>query len=477
MALAQRLVQRQTQKQGLALVMTQQLTQSIRLLAMSNAELDAFVEEAVERNPLLARAEPPASPPAPLVNAPAPSPAETVAATLDADVALIDPDARHHLARGTAAPAADVADVWERADCAPVSLADHLHEQIAMAGRRAAVTAAARALVHDLDDAGYLREPDALRERASSKSVFDEALALLRSLEPVGVGACDLADCLALQLAARDRLDPAMRALLGNLPLLAVRDFPGLERATGLGMGDLLDALGEIRALDPKPALRFAAPPAPIAPPDVIVSEGPRGWHVELNAETLPRVLVDRDYHATVAPAAHGEEAKAWLAERMEDAHWLVRAMDQRARTTVAVTREIVRRQDAFLLHGPAHMRPLTLAQVADAVGVHESTVSRVTTAKTLACPRGVFALKHFFAAALRASDDGEAHSATAVQERIRAMVACEGASVLSDDAMVARLEAEGVRIARRTVAKYRGRLNIPSSAVRKREAKALALA
>ena len=440
MALGQRLVQRQTQ----SLVMTQQLTQSIRLLAMSNSELDAFVDEAVERNPLLARVAGPVAPPP---RAPASPPAP-----VGAD---------------------DPSDVWERMAARP-TLADHLHAQIAVAGRRAAVTAAARAMVHDLDRAGYLREPDDLRRRLGvPAATFDEALALMRSLEPAGIGARDLRDCLALQLAARNRLDPAMRALLDNLALLARRDFPTLERVTGLSMPDLLDALAEVRALDPKPAARFDVPPLPVAPPDVLLSEGPRGWRVELNPETLPRVLVDRDYHAAVAPAAAGD-ARAWLAERMEDAHWLVRAMDQRARTVVAVTAEIARRQDGFLVHGPAHMRPLTLAQVAEAVGVHESTVSRVTTAKTVATPRGVFALKHFFCSGL-GGPAGAAHASIAVQERIRAMVAAEGPDVLSDDAMVARLETDGVRIARRTVAKYRERLGIPSSAVRKREARGLA--
>lgn len=465
MALAQRLVQRQTQ----SLVMTQQLTQSIRLLAMSNGELDAFVEEALERNPLLARAagEAPAAP------EPAPSPAEEVAAALDTDVAHVEPEARHHLAR-SAAPAGE-SDAWEGL-AAPTSLADHLHAQIAAAGRPAPVAAAARVLAYELDEAGYLRDVADLRERMPVPS-FDAALALLRSLEPVGVGAADLADCLALQLAARDRLDPAMRALLAHLPLLARRDFSALQRVTGLSMGDLLDALREIRALDPKPGLRFGTPPPAAPPPDVIVRAGARGWHVELNAATLPRVLVDRDYHATVAPAACDDGSRAWLAEQMEEAHWLVRAMDQRARTVVAVTAEIARRQDAFLLHGPAHMRPMTLAQVAGAVGVHESTVSRVTTAKSVATPRGVMALKSFFSAALAATDEGEAHSAAAVAERIRVMVAGEGENVLSDDAMVARLESEGVRIARRTVAKYRDRLNIPSSAVRRRMARALTAA
>ena len=470
MALAQRLVQRQTQ----SLVMTQQLTQSIRLLAMSNAELDAYVEEAVERNPLLARIEAPAATLAP----PAPSPAESLARSLDTDVAHVDPEARHHLARGTTLPPVDATDVWERTEFRAPGLADHLGAQIAMAGRSAEVTAIARALVHELDEAGYLREPQALGARLGVPSeTFAEALALLRSLEPVGIGAADLRDCLALQIAARDRLDPAMRALLDNLPLLGARDFPALERATGLDLADLLDALGEIRALDPKPAARFAAPATADGPPDVLVREGPRGWHVELNAETLPRVLVDRDYHATLVPGLRDEAARAYVAERMDDASWLVRAMDQRARTVLAVTREIVRRQDAFLCHGLAHMRPMTLRQVAEAIDVHESTVSRVTAAKSVATPRGVFALKFFFSAALAASDDGEAHSAAAVRERIRTMIAEEGRAVLSDEALVTALEAQGVRIARRTVAKYRDRLGIPSSALRRRMSRALALA
>ena len=464
MALTHSIVQRQSQ----TLVMTQRLSQSIKLLAMSNVELDAFVADALERNPLLARAQPDAPALAPAAT-PGETVAETVAGRLDTDIANIEPDARHHLPRGPAVPITDLADVWERADCAPQGLTQHLEAQIALSGHSPLITALARAIAHDLDD-GYLREPDALRARlAVSERDFAKAWTLVRSLEPAGIGARDLTDCLGLQLAARDRLDPAMRRILDNIDLVAKRDLSGLSRVSGLDVGDVLDALRELRTLDPRPAARFEAPPPAAVPPDVLLAPAQSGgWAIELNPDTLPRLLIDRDYRTTVVPRKGDAEARRFLADAMDEANWLTRAMDQRARTIVATCAEIARRQDGFLTFGVAHLKPMTLMDVAEAIGVHESTVSRVASAKTMATPRGVFALKSFFTRALPATDGGEAHSAAAVRARIRALVEAE-TRPLSDEAIVAILRDEGVALARRTVAKYRDALGIPSSAVRRR--------
>ncbi len=292
----------------------------------------------------------------------------------------------------------------------------------------------------------------------------------MQQFEPVGLFARDLRDCLAAQLAERNRLDPAMVALLDNLDLLARRDLRALMAACEVDAEDLADMVAEIRALDPKPGAGFdAAPPQPIIP-DVLMRALPDGsWHLELNPETLPRVLVNQRFHARVRGQVARED-RPWLAEQFASANWLVKSLQQRAETILKVAAETVRRQDGFFRHGIGHLRPLILRDVAEGVEMHESTVSRVTANKYIATPRGIFELKYFFTTAI-AGVDGETHSAEAVRSRIRSLVGAETASaILSDDAIVAALRREGVDIARRTVAKYRDALRIPSSVQRKRE-------
>ena len=283
-----------------------------------------------------------------------------------------------------------------------------------------------------------------------------------------------LAECLRLQLIDLDHLDPAMAALVDNLPLVARRDFNALKVKCGVTMEDLQDMLAELRALNPKPGLAFGTEPTLPVVPDVFVRPSPDGnWIVELNSETLPRVLVNNRYMATVARGAKSEDDRLFLAGCHAQAAWLVKSLEQRAKTVLKVAREIVRQQDAFLVLGVQHLRPLNLRNVAEAIEMHESTVSRVTSNKYMATPRGIFELKYFFTTAIASSDgDGDAHSAEAVRHRIKDLVAQEGDDVLSDDTIVEKLKAQGVDIARRTVAKYREGLGIPSSVQRRRERK-----
>jgi RNA polymerase sigma-54 factor len=262
-----------------------------------------------------------------------------------------------------------------------------------------------------------------------------------------------------------------MQALLTRLDLVARRDLPALRRLCGVDDEDLAEMLAEIRQLEPKPGRAFGGAPATLLVPDVVVRAAPDGsWAIELNPDTLPRVLVNQAYHARVVKTARGEAEKTFLSDCLQSAHWLARSLDQRAKTILKVTAEIVRQQDGFFRHGVAHLRPLNLKTVADEIGMHESTVSRVTSNKAIGTSRGTFEMKYFFTAAIAGSAGLEAHSSEAVRHRVRQLIEAESPDdVLSDDALVQRLKGEGIDIARRTVAKYRESLRIPSSVERRR--------
>ena len=474
--------------------MTPQLQQAIKLLQMSNLELQGFVAQELERNPLLSLDEAePAPPPEPLIEAAGPALDARVTREGDHSLAaetfdtgaesLHDPDTTpirgdHDAFRGTGAGGNADFDPsgfdLEQQAADPVTLRAHLLAQLGQVRADPPVAALARLLVEELDEHGYLRASlDEIAERtAASAAQARMALALVQGCEPTGVGARDLAECLALQLAERDRLDPAMRLLLDNLSLLAQGERKRLMALCGVDAEDLADMLAEIRALNPRPCGDFAAERAETLVPDVLLRPGRfGGWEVELNPDTLPKVLVDNRYAALLSRG--GAEARAFVSECRAGANWLIRSMDQRARTILTIATEIVRQQDRFLSHGIAGLKPLTLAMVAEATGLHESTASRVTSNKYLATPRGIFELKFFFTNAVGA----EGLSAETVRQRIREMVAAEDpGTILSDDAIVELLQKDGIEIARRTVAKYRGQLGIGSSAERRRR-KALEIA
>ncbi|PBB93187.1 RNA polymerase sigma-54 factor [Mesorhizobium sp. WSM3864] len=505
MALAAKLQLRQSQ----SLVMTPQLMQSIRLLQLTHVELDRFIDEEIERNPLLERAEPQddAGGDQPQKSETAPEPAagddwfesetewsaEAISEKLDSSLENLFPDDpgtseklgpdltaqwKSASAGSAGSASSEGFDVGEMA-ATIVTLREHVGEQIALAFAKPAERLIAGELADSLDEAGYLRadlEEIAARLGADMGAVA-RALAVCQTFEPAGLFARDLAECLSLQLAARDRLDPAMKALVANLELLARRDFQTLKRICGVDEEDLLDMLAEIRALDPRPGSAFSGGASDAIVADVEVRAAADGsWAVELNADTLPRVLVDHVYFARVSGHAKDQAEKEFLAECLQNANWLTRSLDQRAKTILKVASEIVRQQDAFLVHGVRHLKPLNLRTVADAIGMHESTVSRVTANKYMLTPRGVFELRYFFTASIASAEGGEAHSSEAVRDRIKQLIDEEKpADVLSDDAIVDMLRESGVDIARRTVAKYREGMNIPSSVQRRREKRALA--
>ncbi|QDC00896.1 RNA polymerase factor sigma-54 [Mesorhizobium sp. 8] len=503
MALAAKLQLRQSQ----SLVMTPQLMQSIRLLQLTHVELERFIEEEMERNPLLERAEPqdePGEPEPPAAErtdaaegdwfdeSESAWSAEAMSEKLDSSLENVFPDDPGTTER----LAPDLAAQWksvgagggsgegvdlEDLTAARVSLRDHVGEQIALTFADPASRLIAGELADGLDETGYLSVDlaEIAGRLGADASTVAAVLVECQAFEPAGIFARDLAECLSLQLAQRDRLDPAMRALLANLELLARRDFQALRRLCGVDEEDLLDMMAEIRALDPRPGMAFSGGASDAIVADVEVRAASDGsWAVELNADALPRVLVDQVYFNRVSAKARDQAEKDFLSECLQNANWLTRSLDQRARTILKVASEIVRRQDAFLVHGVRHLKPLNLRTVAEAIGMHESTVSRVTSNKYMLTPRGVFELRYFFTAAIASAEGGEAHSSEAVRDRVRHMIEAEAAdAVLSDDAIVDRLKADGVDIARRTVAKYREGMNIPSSVQRRREKRALAVA
>ncbi len=492
-------VLRQVQRQTQTLAMTPQLRQAIQLLQLSNLELNTWLEDALETNPLLARddgvsdgsgdkaaerEEKPradAAEPAPLDFGTAPgyeAPegfGETAAANLwDGESEGAAAFASGWNGRGGSDGGEDMPDYPQTlADKPP--LREHLFQQIRLALTEPAERMIAAQLVDQLDEAGYLSgDLDALAAALGiKKKELDAVVGKLLGLEPVGVFARSLSECLGVQLRDRNRLDPAMQALLANLELLAKGDKARLMRLCGVDAADLDDMIAEIRTLDPRPAAGFDAPPASPLIPDVLMRAAPngQGWIVELNPDTLPRLLVDRRYYDTVARSgANGKarDAKRFLAARLQEANWLVRALDQRARTILKVATAIVERQRGFFEHGIAQLKPLVLRDIAEAIEVHESTVSRATANKYIATPRGTFELKFFFSTAVGANGRGEAHSAESIRHRIKTLIAGEN-DILSDDAIVSALRREGYDLARRTVAKYREAMRIPSSVERRR--------
>jgi RNA polymerase sigma-54 factor len=476
--LSQRLELRQSQ----ALVMTPQLQQAIKMLQLSNLELADFVDAEIEQNPLLERGErEPDEPPV----------AADAAAAAEADepwhaAAGAEGDGSAEFA-GDAAPwrgrngafDGDAAPALDQAAAPPRTLREHLIEQIGADLPDQADRVVAIHLLDQLDEAGYLRGDlnEAAARLGCTRDHLDRVLARLQELDPPGVFARSLPECLALQLRDRNRLDPAMQALLDHLPLLAARDGAALLRVCGVDAEDLAEMIAEIKSLDPRPGLAFDPPLAQAIVPDILMRAQPDGgWLVELNSETLPRVLVNNRYYARISRRARGKAERDYLAERLQAANWLVKSLHQRATTILKVATEIVRQQDGFFRHGVQALRPLILRDIADAIGMHESTISRVTTNKYIATPRGLFELKYFFTSAIAASRGGESHSAEAVRFRIKGLIDSEPAeNTLSDERIVELLQQEGVDIARRTVAKYREAMRIPSSVQRRRD-KLLAL-
>ena len=496
-------------RQGQQLVMTPQLQQAIRLLQLSNMELVEFVDAEIERNPLLERDESPedgrttdtAEEREPVVSSASEGevaedwldlerPSSDAAASLDTDIDNVFPDTPSMDLGGGPSDSgwASLTQRTHNLDLGDSSLEDyisserslreHLQLQLPLALKDPADRIVGQYLIDLIDDAGYL--PADLQELAeklgATLGMVERVLSVVQTFEPSGVFARSLGECLALQLKEQNRYDPMIGALLDNLHLLAAHNMTGLRKVVGCDMTELSEMIDEIKQLNPKPGLVFGSAPVQTVVPDILVRPAAdQSWLIELNADTLPRVLVNRSYLTTVSSGAQSEKDKTYLVDCLQTANWLVKSLDQRARTILRVAEEIVRQQDGFFAHGIQHLRPLNLKTVADAISMHESTVSRVTSNKYMSTTRGLFELKFFFTSSIASSDEGEAHSSSAVRHRIKQMIDGETAKmILSDDKIVEKLKTDGVDIARRTVAKYREAMRIPSSVQRRREKRML---
>ncbi len=517
MALGPRLDLRQSQQ----LVMTPQLQQAIKLLTLTNLELESYLAGEIEKNPLLEASNDDGS-----NNSSGSddagergddrgSESGEPSSELTASDSLLGTDVRgqggnesdspldvdyttetfHHDSAADSISSSDGAGLdgslslsgtgagsgampedgsFDAQLSAPRSLADVLEEQ-ASAALSGPELLLARHLIDLIDEAGYFTGVVAeIAERLDiALAMVERVLRVIQTFEPSGVGARNLSECLKIQAAEADRLDPAMERMLDNLDLVARGDMAGLRRVCRVEQEDIADMIRELRTYNPKPGLIYGETRAQMVVPDIFVAmTASGGWAVELNSATLPRVLINRSYYVELTGAASDKESRAWLNECLASASWLAKTLDQRARTITKVATEIVRQQDGFFRFGVAHLKPLTLRMVADAIGMHESTVSRVTTNKFLSCSRGLFELTYFFTSAIQSSEGGEAVSAESVRARIGDLIATETAdAILSDDKLVDLLRGEGFDIARRTVAKYREAMGLGSSVQRRRAA------
>ena len=505
MAIGPRLDLRQSQ----SLVMTPQLQQAIKLLALSNLELETVVAEAVADNPLLETGEAAASPVEP--NDPVhpelvegrrthleSSPVDQLIGEgrasddrpLDIDAGAIDSDRdtgdgaelastfeleRGGDERGGGGGAGEIGGLsLDERGGAPETLAEHLHAQLGPAARDPRQAAIARWLIDQLDEAGYLETP--LREIAEMLGAplaeIEDALRVVQSLDPTGVGARSLSECLALQAIEADRHDPCMKRLIENLDLVAKGAFAQLKRMCGVDDEDFADMLAELRSYDPRPGLRFGSTVSESVTPDILIrarSDG--GWDIALNQATLPRLVVNRSYYVELKRSCSDKESRGWLGDKLADANWLMKALDQRQKTILKVAAELVKQQDGFFRRGVAELKPLTLRTVAEAIEMHESTVSRVTSNKYLNCDRGTYELKYFFTSGVASADGEGSVSAETVKAQIRALIEAEDpAAILSDDTLVELLRGKGFDLARRTVAKYREAIGLGSSVQRRRQ-------
>lgn len=493
MALGPRLDIRQTQ----SLVMTPQLQQAIKLLAASNLEIETFIAEALEANPLLDTGGPsdPGEPERIEIAAPAgeDAPADQLMlagggegdapldlASVDRDWDTGDGEARNMRDAEWGAAAASGGDFddmpdWEQLRAAEITLAEHLEGQVGALTSDPRTAFIARHIIGLLDDAGYLGTP--IDEVADDLGVelfeAEAALTLVQSLDPTGVGARNLAECIAIQAREADRYDPCMAALIANLDLVARGEVERLKRLCRVDDEDFADMLRELRSYNPRPGLAFMPSDSSSVVPDILITANATGgWDIALNEDTLPKLIVNRGYFVELNAGATSKESQGWLKEKLADAHWLIRALDQRQKTILKTAAEIVKQQDGFFRRGVAELRPLTLREVAEKIEMHESTVSRVTSNKYLACARGTFELKYFFTSGV-ASADGEGASSAAIKARIKALIDAETAkNILSDQQLAEMLQKEGFDLARRTVAKYREAIGLGSSAERRRAKK-----
>lgn len=489
-------------RQGQHLTMTPEMQQAIKLLQMSAQELSAFVAEELEQNPLLVEAEADSenisdnetaerdteNTPV-LDNREASDSSELANAQEFPELndAPLDTEYRNLWGSddvpgaGSGAPKefADVTAILEQTATEEETLRDYLLDQLYNDVHDPAMRFIGAHLIDAIEESGYLPQDVAyIAETADcTAEQLELAVQTVQSFDPPGIAARSLKECLALQLKERDRLDPAMEALLEHLDLVAQGDMATLARCCEVDSEDVREMCAELRTLDPKPGLQFVHERVETIQPDVYVRRDSKGeWEVELNNEALPRVLIDRQYYAKINGQTQDKNEKQFLSQQMQTANWLIRAMDQRARSILTVATEIVARQQRFFEDGVAYLKPMVMREIAESVDLHESTVSRVAANKYIMTERGLFDMRYFFTSAVGGGSGEDSHSSTAVKHHIQRLIDAEDpAKILSDDALVKLLQQEGIEVARRTVAKYREALGIGSSPQRRKQKRHLA--
>ncbi|MEW5973888.1 MAG: RNA polymerase factor sigma-54 [Pseudomonadota bacterium] len=483
-------------RQGLSLAMTPQLQQSIRLLQLSSLELQTEIQQAIEANPMLEiedesgeETEPAAIETREALPTTRLDEADT---TLDLEAPrqempeelpvdsrwddIFEADGSTSYSKGSAED--EERDFLSHTSSGQESLHDHLLSQMLLTPLSPRDQQIATAIIESVDEDGFLEQPlDSIVEglRHDLPDIeLDEAEAMLhlvQQFDPPGVAARDLGECLALQLRQVEHPSPAhadAARLLEHLDLLASRDYTRLQRLLKIDAEALKAALQVLQGLNPRPGAELRSQDVEYVIPDVIVRRVGGQWRVELNPDITPKLRINNLYAGFIQRGRRGEDMN-YMRNALQEARWFIKSVQSRNETLLAVAEAIVRRQQDFLEHGEAAMRPLVLREIAEELGLHESTVSRVTTNKYMHTPRGVVEFKHFFSSHVGTADGGEA-SSTAIRARIKQLVADEPAcKPLSDSRLTQLLEAEGINVARRTVAKYRESLGIPPSNERKR--------
>jgi len=493
-------------KQGQSLVMTPQLQQSLKILQFSNQELSEFIESELENNPLLEKSESiddkedkKRSDDAEITDIVDKSKEENIPSQdendLDVDYENVwqddnkgseydsRPTESSHIQGGGGGDnnfdSSYDASYYEKTMSEDENLRDHIMDQITLDFTSPDKKMIAMHLLDMLDESGYIpADYVGLVDKFDCEiEDIDDVLLRLQKIDPPGIFARSLQECLSIQLREKDRFDPAMKKLLDNLDLVAKGEIKKLERICGVDEEDIREMCREIRELDPKPASGFLDEVSETLIPDIFLYKDSKGeWALELNSEALPRVLVNNKYYTKVKSHSKDAEEKKYISEQYGNANWLIKAMNQRAETILKVAKELVTQQQEFFERGIRFMKPMVLSDIASKLDIHESTVGRVTTNKYISSPRGVFEMKYFFSSSIGSSADEGNFSSNTVKYLIKELIDKEKSAknVLSDDKLSEILKSRGVDVARRTVAKYRESMNIPSSAQRKRQKKSV---
>ena len=355
----------------------------------------------------------------------------------------------------------------------PETLKEHVRKQISLELKESKDLLIASVLTDYLEPTGWLttKIEEIANEINCHVDEVNGVLIKLQKLEPAGVFAKNLSECLKLQLEEKSLLSEEIKVLLDNLDLLAKGEIKQLIKITNFTQEEISQSIALIRSLNPKPGETFLYDETIQNSPDVIVTKGRNGWVVELNKSTLPAVVIDENYISKMTLKKQDSNSSSYVADTIASARWLKRSVEQRNSTTLTIASAIIAQQEDFLKNGLSHLKPMVLRDIASNVGMHESTVSRVTTGLTIETPRGCFAMKYFFSVSLNSAENGESYAATAVREAIKKLISEEPAKKpLSDEAIAIIMKKDGIDLARRTVAKYREIMKIPSSAQRRRQ-------